>query len=144
MVDLLADILAVTKSVWSETIAARLAELRPEIYRGWDAASVGDALRVRGVDVVQVWARPRTDSRPTAAASRFRTARPGGIEGRPSVVAVIVIAVIVYLAFHLGAGHAHYRHARAHGLASNFYWSSVRGPYPSVRLPGGFRVGHRL
>ena len=74
-------------------------------------------------------ARPRTGSRPTAAASRFRTARPGGIEGRPSVVAVIVIAVIVYLAFHLGAGHAHYRHARAHGLASNFYWSSVRGPY---------------
>jgi hypothetical protein len=23
-------------------------------------------------------------------------------------------------------------------------WSSVRGPYASVRLPGGFRVGHRL
>ena len=41
--------------IWSGTIAARLAGLRPEMYRGWDAASVGDALRVRGVDAVQVW-----------------------------------------------------------------------------------------
>ncbi len=58
VVDLLADVLAVTEGaerIWSETIAARLAELRPEMYRGWDAAAVGDALRVRGVDVVQMW-----------------------------------------------------------------------------------------
>jgi DNA segregation ATPase FtsK/SpoIIIE, S-DNA-T family len=58
VVDLLADVLAVTQGtdrIWSETIAARLAELRPELYRGWDAAAVGDALRVRGVDVVQIW-----------------------------------------------------------------------------------------
>jgi hypothetical protein len=26
----------------------------------------------------------------------------------------------------------------------NFYWSSVRGPYASVRLPGGFRVGYKI
>jgi hypothetical protein len=26
------------------------------------------------------------------------------------------------------------------GLSPNFYWSSVRGPYASIRLPGGFRV----
>lgn len=59
-------------------------------------------------------------------------------------VGLIVFLVIIYLAFHLGAGHAHYRHQRAQGLSPNFYWSSVRGPYASVRLPGGFRVGHRL
>lgn len=58
VIDLLADVLAVTEGadrIWSETIASRLAELRPEVYRGWDAASVGDALRVRGVEVIQVW-----------------------------------------------------------------------------------------
>lgn len=58
VVDLLADVLAVThgaERIWSETIAARLAEMRPELYRGWDAAAVGDALRVRGVEVRQMW-----------------------------------------------------------------------------------------
>jgi hypothetical protein len=60
------------------------------------------------------------------------------------LAAVIVIAVIAYLAFHLGAGHTHHRYRKAHGLSPNFYWSSVRGPYASIRLPGGFRVGHRF
>ena len=60
------------------------------------------------------------------------------------IAAVVIVAVLVYAAFHLGAGHAHYRHRKAQGLSPNFYWSSVRGPYASVRLPGGFRVGHRL
>ena len=59
------------------------------------------------------------------------------------IVAVAVI-VLIYAAFHVGAGHAHYRHGRAHGLSPNLYWSLGRGPYGSVRLPGGFRVGHRL
>jgi len=53
----------------------------------------------------------------------------------------IIIGAIVYLAFHFGAGTTHHRYAKAHGLSPNFYWSSVRGPYASVRLPGGFRVG---
>ena len=60
------------------------------------------------------------------------------------IAAVIIILAIAYLGFHLGAGHAHHRYQKAHGLKPNFYWSSVRGPYASVRLPGGFRVGHRL
>jgi len=60
------------------------------------------------------------------------------------MITVIVIAVVLYLAFHVGAGHTHYRYRKAHGLSPNFYWSSVRGPYASVRLPGGFRVGHRV
>ena len=57
---------------------------------------------------------------------------------------IIIFALIIYAAFHVGAGHAHYRHRRAQGLSPNLYWSSVRGPYASVRLPGGFRVGHKL
>jgi hypothetical protein len=60
------------------------------------------------------------------------------------VIVAIVILVLLYAAFHVGAGHAHHRHARAHGLSPNFYWSAARGPYASVRLPGGFRVGHKL
>ena len=45
--------------------------------------------------------------------------------------------------FHIGAGHAEYRYRKAAKppLSPNFYWSSLRGPYASVRLPGGFRVG---
>ena len=60
------------------------------------------------------------------------------------MITIAVILGLLYLAFHFGAGHAHYRHHKAQGLSPNFYWSSVRGPYASVRLPGGFRVGHRL
>jgi hypothetical protein len=59
------------------------------------------------------------------------------------MIALIAVLAIGYLAFHLGAGHAHYRHARARGLRPNFYWSSVMGPYASVKV-GGFRVGHKL
>lgn len=60
------------------------------------------------------------------------------------MVTIIVVAVIVYAAFHLGAGHTHARCRKAHGLCPNFMFSSVMGPYASVRLPGGFRVGHRI
>lgn len=59
------------------------------------------------------------------------------------IITVLIIAVIAYLGFHLGSGHAHYRYRKAHGLRPNFYWSSVMGPYASIKI-GGFRVGHRL
>lgn len=59
------------------------------------------------------------------------------------MIALIVIAV-VYLAFHIGAGHTHHRYRKAHGLSPNLYWSLGRGPYGSIRLPGNFRLGHRL
>lgn len=59
------------------------------------------------------------------------------------MITLIVIAAIVYLAFHVGSGHAHYRHRKARGLRPNFYWSSVMGPYASVKV-GGFRIGHKL
>jgi hypothetical protein len=52
------------------------------------------------------------------------------------MTALIIVAVLAYPAFHIGAGHTHHRYAKSHGLRPNFYWSSVRGPYASVRLPG--------
>ena len=60
------------------------------------------------------------------------------------MITLVIVAVVVYAALHLGAGHTHHRYRKAHGLAPNFYYSSLRGPYASVRLPGGFRLGHRL
>ena len=60
------------------------------------------------------------------------------------IVAIVVVGILLYLAFHVGAGHTHYRYQRSHGFSPNFCWSAARGPYASVRLPGGFRVGHRL
>jgi hypothetical protein len=58
-------------------------------------------------------------------------------------VSILIITGLVYLAFHLGSGHAHYRHRKARGLSPNFYWSAAMGPYASVKL-GGFRVGHKV
>ncbi len=61
------------------------------------------------------------------------------------MITVIVIIVVGYLLFHIGAGHAHARHYRARGLSPSLHWrAGMRGPWASVRLPGGFRVGHRL
>jgi len=60
------------------------------------------------------------------------------------MTALIVLIVLLYLAFHIGAGHTHHRYRKAHGLDPHLYWSLGRGPYGTIRLPGGFRVGHRL
>ena len=60
------------------------------------------------------------------------------------MIAVIIVVVIVYATFHLGAGHTRHRYRKATGLRPNFMYSSVMGPWASVRLPGDFRVGHRL
>ena len=57
--DLLADILAVVPAddakVWSETVVARLAGLRPEVYRGWDPEQLSAALKPLGITTRQVW-----------------------------------------------------------------------------------------
>jgi S-DNA-T family DNA segregation ATPase FtsK/SpoIIIE len=57
--NLLEDIAAVVgpneERVWSETVAARLAELRPEVYDGWNAKSLAAALEPHGIDTSQVW-----------------------------------------------------------------------------------------
>jgi hypothetical protein len=61
------------------------------------------------------------------------------------VITVVVLIVVGYLLFHVGAGHAHARQYRARGLAPSVYMrAGMRGPWVSVRLPGGFRVGHRV
>ena len=58
---------------------------------------------------------------------------------------IAVIAVIALVAAHLAGGaRAHRSHYRQHGMHPNLYYTYGRGWYGSVRLPGGFRVGHRL
>ncbi|MEU1849749.1 cell division protein FtsK [Streptomyces sp. NPDC019990] len=56
--DLLADILAVVPAkeakAWSETIVTRLADLRPEVYDGWDPDALAAALKPHGVSTIQV------------------------------------------------------------------------------------------
>jgi S-DNA-T family DNA segregation ATPase FtsK/SpoIIIE len=57
--DLLADVLAVVPAdeakVWNETVAARLAELRPQVYAGWEPEQLTAALKPFGVATGQVW-----------------------------------------------------------------------------------------
>ncbi|MFE8013454.1 cell division protein FtsK [Streptomyces antibioticus] len=56
--DLLADILAVVPAAqakeWSETVVARLAELRPDVYGGWEPDALAAALKPHGVSTIQV------------------------------------------------------------------------------------------
>ncbi|MEV5007158.1 cell division protein FtsK [Streptomyces sp. NPDC055692] len=56
--DLLADILAVVPAneakAWSETVVARLADLRPEVYSGWEPDALAAALKPHGVSTIQV------------------------------------------------------------------------------------------
>jgi hypothetical protein len=63
------------------------------------------------------------------------------------MTALLVVAgiVVAYGFFHLGHGTANMRHHRARGLAPSMYWcAGMRGPWVSIRLPGGFRIGHKL
>ncbi|MCX5608251.1 cell division protein FtsK [Streptomyces sp. NBC_00047] len=57
--DLLSDILAVVPAeepkLWSEIVVARLAELRPDVYGGWDPEGLAAALKPYGVPTGQVW-----------------------------------------------------------------------------------------
>jgi S-DNA-T family DNA segregation ATPase FtsK/SpoIIIE len=57
--DLLADVLAVVPAseakAWNETVVARLAELRPAVYHGWDAEQLTFALKPHAIAVGQVW-----------------------------------------------------------------------------------------
>jgi S-DNA-T family DNA segregation ATPase FtsK/SpoIIIE len=68
---LLADILAVVPAgetrVWNQTIVARLAELRPDVYGGWEAEQLTAALKPYGITTGQVWA---TDPKTGEGANR--------------------------------------------------------------------------
>jgi S-DNA-T family DNA segregation ATPase FtsK/SpoIIIE len=56
---LLADVLAVVPAdqakCWNQTVIVRLAELRPEVYGGWEPEQLTAALKPFGVTVGQVW-----------------------------------------------------------------------------------------
>ncbi|ORT59706.1 cell division protein FtsK [Streptomyces sp. CB03238] len=56
--DLLRDILAIVPAsepkTWSETVVARLAELRPDVYAGWDPDALAAALKPHGISTIQV------------------------------------------------------------------------------------------
>jgi DNA segregation ATPase FtsK/SpoIIIE, S-DNA-T family len=58
-VSILDDVLAVVPAgearVWSETVVARLAELRPDTYSGWGAEQLAAALKPHGIGTAQVW-----------------------------------------------------------------------------------------
>ena len=61
------------------------------------------------------------------------------------MTAIIVIIVLAVVLAHLAGGaRAHHRHYRQHSAHPNLYYTYGRGWYGSIRLPGGFRVGHRL
>jgi len=60
------------------------------------------------------------------------------------MTALIVIAVILLVVHLAGGAHAHRRHYRQHGLHPRLMYTYGRGWYGSVRVLGGFRVGHRL
>ena len=63
------------------------------------------------------------------------------------ITAIIVLAAVAYLLLHLGVGHARYRrHVRRGGRRGvGVYWNSaMRGPWVSIPLPFGFRLGRRL
>jgi len=53
--DLLSVIAADETKVWSETVVARLATLRPQVYGGWEPEQLAAALRPFGVRTGQVW-----------------------------------------------------------------------------------------
>ncbi|MFI1826618.1 cell division protein FtsK [Streptomyces sp. NPDC020412] len=57
--DLLADLLGVVPAeepkVWSETVIARLADLRPDAYSSWTTEQLAAALKPYGIRTGQVW-----------------------------------------------------------------------------------------
>lgn len=57
---------------------------------------------------------------------------------------IVVIVIVLFVLHLIGGAHSHRTHYRQHGVHPNLWWSYGRGWYGSVRLPGGFRVGHRI
>lgn len=58
----------------------------------------------------------------------------------------LILLAVAYLLYHAGHSHANYRHMRKslRNHRVRLYWNSFMGPWISVRLPGGFRLGHKL
>jgi S-DNA-T family DNA segregation ATPase FtsK/SpoIIIE len=55
LLDDIAAVMAGDDKIWSETVCARLAELRPAVYRGWDATQLAGALKPYGLVTGQTW-----------------------------------------------------------------------------------------
>ncbi|MFJ4623049.1 cell division protein FtsK [Streptomyces sp. NPDC088812] len=74
--DILGDVLKVVaareEQVWNERVAARLAELHPDMYGGWTAANVTAALKPWSVTIRDVWG--ETDEGEKATRRGFRRA----------------------------------------------------------------------
>jgi hypothetical protein len=60
-------------------------------------------------------------------------------------VTVVIVIIVALVALHLfGGARSHRSHYQRHGAHPNLYYTYGRGWYGSIRLPGGFRVGHKL
>jgi DNA segregation ATPase FtsK/SpoIIIE, S-DNA-T family len=84
-VSLLADVAAVIgagQRMWSETICGRLAELRPEMYGGWNQDQLARALAPYGVETGQQWASGRNRRGVEAADIRAAMAAGNGHASR--------------------------------------------------------------
>lgn len=57
--------------------------------------------------------------------------------------AIIVVIIILAVVHVLGGAHSHVKHRRA-GLRPRLSYTWGYGWYGSLRLPGGFRLGHRI
>lgn len=58
------------------------------------------------------------------------------------MITLIVIGIVAF--WLLGGARRHRKHYRQHGVHPNLYYTYGRGWYGSIRLPGGFRLGHHL
>jgi len=76
--------------------------------------------------ITEMMQRPLDPGYAAAAERRQKSGLPAATGLRSPLL--IIVAVLIYAAFHLGHGRANYRHRKAAGLRPNFYWSSVRGP----------------
>ncbi|GAA4676761.1 FtsK/SpoIIIE domain-containing protein [Streptomyces chumphonensis] len=83
--DILGDVLKVVpadeEKVWNERIAARLADLRPDTYEGWEGPQVTAALKPHGVKTGDVWG-TTDDGRGTTRRGITRAAIVAAIKAR--------------------------------------------------------------
>jgi hypothetical protein len=66
--------------MWSSAVCERLAELRPSRHAGWEAATLGAALRPPGITTAQTWwtlpAGRANSTNPAAERTRRAAQRP--------------------------------------------------------------------
>ena len=60
------------------------------------------------------------------------------------MLGTVIAIVAVLFVLHLIGGAHHHAKRRARGMAPRLYYTYGSGWYGSMRLPGGFRIGHRV